>query len=106
MNAVIIFTGERGSNYLGEIRVSDANSAQLAAEERLKVQYGADKIQDITYSNVKHFTGVVKDVWEVEGEALIKTGTFESKKMRFRRATIHFKLQIDPITGALMGFEE
>ena len=106
MNAIIIFTGKRGSNYLGEIRVSDANSAQLAAEEHLKVQYGADKIQDITYSNVKHFTGAVKDVWEVEGEAIIKTGAFERKTMRFRRATIHFKIQIDPFTGALMGFQE
>ncbi len=86
--------------------MSDANSAQLAAEEHLKVQYGADKIQDITYSNVKHFTGAIKDVWEVGGEAIIKTGTFESETMRFRRVTIHFKLQIDPITGALMGFEE
>ena len=91
---------------MGEIRVSDTNSAQLATEEHLKVQYGADKIQDITYSKVKHFIGVVKDVWEVEGEAIIKTGTFERKTMRFKRATIHFKLQIDPITGALMGFEE
>lgn len=89
-----------------EIRVSDANSAQLAAEEHLKGQYGADKIQEIIYSKTKYFTGAVKNVWEVEGEAIIKTGTFERKIMRFRRATIQFKLQIDPITGSLMGFEE
>jgi hypothetical protein len=91
---------------LGEIRVADADSAKLTTEEHLKVQYGTDKIQDITYFNVKHFTGAVKDVWEIEGEVTIKTGTFERKTMRFKRAIIHFKLQIDSITGDLMGFEE
>ena len=91
---------------MGEIRISDVNSAQLAAEEHLKKKYGADKIQDITYSKTKHFTGAVKDVWEVEGEAIIKTGSFERKSMRFKRIAIRFKLQIDPITGGLLGFEE
>lgn len=91
---------------MGKVSVSDANSAQSTAEKHLKLQYGADKIQDISFTKTKHSIGVVKVVWEVEGEAIIKTGTFERKKMRFRRATIHFKLQIDPITGSLLGFEE
>jgi len=90
---------------LGEIPVSDVNRAQLAAEKHLKVQYGADKIQDIKYSKVEHFIGAVKDVWEVEGEAIIKTGKFERKTMRFQRVIIRFKLQIDPINGGLIGFE-
>ncbi len=89
---------------MGEIPVSDANKAQLATEKYLKIQYGADKIQDIKYSKVKHLMGGVKDVWEVEGEAIIKTGKFERKTMRFRRAIIQFKLQIDPINGNLIGF--
>lgn len=91
---------------MGEVRISDANSAQTAVEKHLKVRYGADKIQDITYLKTKYFTGAVKDVWEVEGEILIKTGTFERKTMRFRRAIIRFKLQIDPITGGVLGFED
>jgi len=91
---------------LGEVRISDANSAQTAVEKHLKVQYGADKIQDITYSKTKYFTGAVKDVWEIEGEVIIKTGTFERKTMRFRRAKIRFKLQIDPITGSLVGLDD
>jgi len=89
---------------LEEIPISDSNTAQLAAEKHLKIQYGVDKIQEIKYLKVEHFMGAVKDVWEVEGEAIIKTGQFEKKTMRFRRGIIHFKLQIDPINGNLMGF--
>ena len=91
---------------MGEVRISDANSAQTAAEKHLKMHYGIDKIQDITYSMTEYFTGAVKDVWEVEGEVIIKTGTFERKTMRFRRAIVRFKLQIDPITGGLLGLED
>jgi len=38
------------------------------------------------------------DVWEVEGDVTLKKGIIEKK-------TRHFKYQIDPTTGSMMGFK-
>ena len=91
---------------MGDIPILDANKAKIAAEKYLKTQYGGDKIQKIEYSKVEIFKGAVKDVWEVEGETIIKTGKFERKTMRFRRGIIRFKLQIDSSNGDLIGYRK
>ena len=89
---------------MDEIPITDADKAKIAVEKNLKTQYGVDKIQEIEYSKIAIFKGIVKDFWEVEGEATIKTNKFERKTMRFRRGIIHFRLQIDPSNGNLIGF--
>jgi len=81
-----------------EIRIKDATSAQGAARRHLEGQYGADKIKSINFTRCWYHGGSTMDVWEVEGDITIKKGMI-SKEVR------HFKYQIDPSTGNVIGFE-
>ena len=83
---------------MGEMRVMDATSAQLAARRHLESVYGSDKIVSMTVSRVWFVAGKTRDVWEVEGEVVVKKGAF-------KKETRHFKFQIDPETGRVIGFE-
>ena len=83
---------------MSEIRVEDATSAQAAARRHLEGLYGSDRIKRVSFTKTWYATGATKDVWEVEGDVVIKRGMF-SKEVR------HFKFQIDPETGRVIGFE-
>lgn len=79
-------------------RISDASSAQMAARRHLEAQHG-DKLVELKVRKCWYSTGANRDVWDVEGLAVIKKGMF-SKEQR------PFKYQIDPASGAVIGFEE
>jgi len=81
-----------------EVRIRDATSAQSAARRHLEAHYGADKIKDVKFTRTWYATGTKMDVWEVEGDVTIKKGLI-GKEVR------HFKYQIDPTTGSVVGFE-
>jgi len=86
-------------NTMGEeARIRDAFSAQSAVRRHLEAQYGADKIKNVKFTRVWYSTGARMDVWEVEGDITVKKGLI-GKEVR------HFKFQIDPITGNIVGFE-
>jgi len=81
-----------------EVRIRDATSAQSAARRHLEAQYGADKVVNIKVTRCWYSTGTRMDVWEVEGDVTIKKGLI-------RKEVRHFKYQIDPVTGSVVGFE-
>ena len=81
-----------------ESRVVDASGAQMAARRHLESEHG-DKLVEMKIRKCWYSTGASKDVWEIEGMAIIKKGMF-GKEQR------GFKYQIDPLSGAVIGFEE
>jgi len=87
---------------LTEIKVSDASSAKQTARRHLNTHYGREKLEDVVYTRVWYITGSEKDVYEVEGEAIIKTKDFDRATARFKRSSIRFKLLMDPVSGNLI----
>lgn len=83
---------------LSEVRVEDAVSAQAAARRFLIAQFGSNKVKDVSFSRAWYTPGAQKDVWEVEGDAVVKKGWFGKEH-------IHFKFQIDPGTGRVIAYE-
>jgi len=81
-----------------ERRVVDASGAQMAARRHLESQHG-DKLIELKVRKCWYSTGATKDVWDVEGIAVIKKGMFAKEQRAF-------KYQIDPTSGAVIGFEE
>jgi len=85
-------------NGMSGTRIDDAVSAQAAVRRHLEAQYGTDKINNISFSRSWFTPGTTMEVWEVDGEVIIKKGLF-SKEHR------HFKYQIDSSTGRVIGYE-
>lgn len=83
---------------LSGVRVEDAVSAQAAARRFLIAQFGSNKVKDVSFSRAWYTPGAQKDVWEVEGDAVVKKGWFGKEH-------IHFKFQIDPGTGRVIAYE-
>ena len=81
-----------------EMRISEATSAMRAAHRHLESLY-KDKLRDVTVNKAWYRTGTSMDVWEVEGEVVYKRG-------RLRKNKRHFKYQINPNSGDVIGFEQ
>ena len=79
-------------------KVDDATDAQQAAIRYLNKQFGKSKVQDVSFSRAWYKTGAQRDIWEVEGDLLLK-------KSLFSKETRHFKLQIDPTTARVIAYE-
>ena len=79
-------------------RVDDASSAQAAARRYLAAQFGQKKVKEVSFSRAWYSTGAQKDVWEVEGDVVVKKGLFGKENL-------HFKFQIDPETGRVIAYE-
>ena len=83
---------------MSDSRINDAEKAQAAAKRYLAAQFGADRIKSTTYSKSWYTQGSMRDLWEVEGDVILKKG-------RFGKETIRFKLQVDPSTGSVITFD-
>lgn len=79
-------------------RVLDASSAQAAAKRYLAAQFGSNRIKEVTFSKSWYTPGAQKDIWEVEGDLVVKKGWFGKEE-------VHFKFQIDPATGRVIAYE-
>ncbi len=79
-------------------RVEDAGSAQNAARRYLVAQFGQDKVKDVSFTRAWYTTGAQRDVWEVEGDIVVRKGWFG-------KDNLHFKFQIDPETGRVIAYE-
>jgi len=77
------------------IRVEDAGGAQISAKRFLAAQFGANKVKEVSFSRAWY---AQRDIWEVEGDVVVKTGWFSKE-------TIHFKFQVDPASGKVISFE-
>lgn len=88
-----------------ELKVYDVESAKLNAREHLETHYGSETLEDVAYTRVWYVTGSEKDVYEVEGEVIIKTKDFDRKIARFKRRTLRYKLLIDPVSGNLVELQ-
>ena len=80
------------------IQVDDAVKAQSAAKRYLAAQFGTDMIKTVTFSKAWYTPGSLRDLWEVEGDAVLKKGWFG-------KVTIPFMFQVDPSTGRVIAFE-
>ena len=80
------------------VRVEDAGSAQAAARRYLVAQFGQDKVKDVSFTRAWYTTGAQRDVWEVEGDIVVRKGWFG-------KDNLHFKFQIDPETGRVIAYE-
>lgn len=85
-----------------QIKVQDSNTAQQTARQHLDAHFVTEKLEDVVYSKVWYITGSDRDVYEVEGEATIKTKDFDRATARFKRRELRFTLLIDPVTGNLI----
>jgi hypothetical protein len=83
---------------LSGIRIEDAGGAQASAKRFLAAQFGPKKVKEVNFSKAWYATGAQRDIWEVEGDAMVKTGWFSKE-------TVHFKFQVDPMTGNVIAFE-
>ena len=79
-------------------RINDASGAQAAAKRYLLSQFGADKLKAVSFTRAWYTIGSQRDVWEVEGDLVVKTGWFSKEQM-------HFRFQIDPETGRVIAYE-
>ncbi len=55
-------------------------------------------MKEVSFSKAWYATGAQRDVWEVEGDVVVKTGWFSKE-------TVHFRFQVDPVTGKVIAFE-
>jgi hypothetical protein len=55
-------------------------------------------VKEVNFSKAWYTTGAQRDIWEVEGAVVVKTGWFSKE-------TVHFKFQVDPATGMVIAFE-
>ncbi len=78
--------------------VEDAGEAQAAAVRYLNAQFGKNKVKDVSFSKAWYKPGSQLDIWEVEGDVLLKKGLLGKE-------TKHFKFQIDPVTGRVIAYE-
>jgi hypothetical protein len=83
---------------LSGVRVEDALSAQAAARRYLASQFGQGRVKDVSFSRAWYVAGARRDVWEVEGDVMVKKGWFGKEQ-------VHFKFQIDPETGRVIAYE-
>lgn len=83
---------------LSGVRVEDAMSAQASAKRYLIAQFGQGKVKDISFTRAWYSTGARRDIWEVEGDVLVKKGWFGKE-------SVHFKFQIDPETARVIAYE-
>ena len=90
---------------LTEIKVHDVESAKLTARKHLDAHYGSEVLEDVVYTRVWYVTGSEKDVYEVEGEVIIKTKEFDRATARFKRRTLICKLLLDPLSGKLIELQ-
>jgi hypothetical protein len=90
-----IFIVERA---MSGARVGDAGQAQAAARRYLTAQFGSKNIKEVSFSKSWYTPGAQKDIWEVEGELIVKKGWFGKEE-------VHFKFQIDPATGRVIAYE-
>lgn len=79
-------------------RVGDAGQAQAAARRYLTAQFGSKNIKEVSFSKSWYTPGAQKDIWEVEGDLIVKKGWFGKEE-------VHFKFQIDPVTGRVIAYE-
>ena len=79
-------------------QVVDASAAQMAARRHLEDQHG-NKLIELRVRKCWYTTGASRDVWDIEGTAVIKKGMFGKEQRAFR-------YQVDPGSGAVIGFEE
>ena len=79
-------------------QVVDASAAQVAARKHLDGQYGS-KLVELRVRKCWYSVGASRDVWDIEGTAIIKKGMFGKEQRAFR-------YQVDPASGAVIGFEE
>jgi hypothetical protein len=98
MGFIYLVSSNRIDHTLSGTRVEDAGGAQVSAKRFLAVQFGANKVKDVSFSKVWYATGAQRDVWEVEGDVVVKTGLFSKE-------TVHFKFQVDPASGKVIAFE-
>jgi hypothetical protein len=80
------------------IRIEDAGGAQASAKRFLAAQFGVNNVKEVTFSKAWYATGAHRDVWEVEGDVVVKTGWLTKE-------TIHFSFQVDPATGKVIAYE-
>ncbi len=80
------------------IRIEDAGGAQASAKRFLAAQFGPKKVKEVSFSKAWYSTGAQRDVWEVEGDVVVKTGWFSKE-------TVHFRFQVDPASGKVIAFE-
>ncbi len=83
---------------MSSIRIEDAGGAQASAKRFLAAQFGPKNVKEVSFSKVWYATGAQRDIWEVEGDVVVKTGWFSKE-------TAHFKFQVDPVTGNVIAFE-
>ena len=55
-------------------------------------------MKGVSFSKAWYATGAQRDIWEVEGDVVVKTGGFSKE-------TVHFKFQVDPASGKVIAFE-
>ncbi len=55
-------------------------------------------MKEVSFSRAWYATGAQRDIWEVEGDVVVKTGWFSKE-------TIHFKFQVDPASGKVISFD-
>ena len=90
---------------LTEINVHDVESAKLTARKHLDAHLGSEILEDVAYTRVWYVTSSEKDVYEVEGEVIIKTKDFDRTTATFKRRTLRYKLLLDPVSGKLIELQ-
>jgi hypothetical protein len=77
--------------------IDDATAVQAVIRRHLESEHG-NKLVEVRLRKCWYSTGVTRDVWEAEGTAVIKKGLLSKEPKSF-------KYQIDPASGAVIGFE-
>ncbi len=80
-----------------EATIKDSVAAENAVRRHFDGLYGT-KLHEVKFEKVWLQPGNTQDVWQVEG-ALILMAT-----LRYKRK--HFRIELDNITGNVVGFEE
>ncbi len=81
-----------------EQKLQDALSVRLALKNYFQSEHG-NKFVDVELRKVWYHGGSERDVWEAEGEVILKRFLWIKKRRSFQ-------YQLDPESGAILGYQE
>lgn len=79
-------------------KLSDASDVEFALKNHIESKYG-EKLIDVKFRSVYYQGGSAKDVWEADGDIILKGFLLRKKRQSFR-------YQLDPKSGKTIGYQE
>ena len=79
-------------------KCTDASDVEFALKNHFESKYGK-KLLNVKFRSVYYQGGSVRDIWEADGDIILKGFLWSKKRQSFR-------YQVDPKSGKIIGYQE